>query len=799
MTGAKHGFGRYSGLVVPWAAAAGVFAGFVGIVVLIGWQFRIPFLKAPFPATTSTFMAPNTALCFILLGLSLWLQRRKGGGVRSSFLGKACTAFVFVFGSLTLLEHMTSLDLGIDRLFFAHRLSDWTLVGPPGRFAWNTALAFVPLALALLLLDRKWKEQPLSEILALAAGLVAFFGLIGYWYGIPYLSGVTVGSTFVLRMALHTAITFLALSTGVFFARTEDGVAALLLNRDISGAIARRLLVTIVIVLPLLGWLRLKAEEVGIVGPEHGSVLLVCVAVTVLSALALDTAQQLRRQNIEREYVEALRLLAAIIESSDDAILSESLDGFITTWNKGAERLYGYTAAEAIGQSISLVVPPEHQEELHDLLQCIRRGEGVERHESVRLCKDGRRVYVSLTLSPLKDESGRITGASAIVRDITGRKQAEKRIAHLASFPELNPAPIFETDLEGKISYANPSALRMFQSRQADAMLREWASLLELFKTGRERGITREVEVDGVFFLQEIYHTPEPGTVRAYLVDITGRKQVEDDIQQLNEELEQRVMERTAELAASNKELEAFTYSVSHDLRAPLRHIDGFSKILLERYSGDLDAKGRHYLEEVRTATQNMGRLVDELLELSRIGRQELQLQFAGLSSLFEEVRTELMKDTGSRQIEWRIASLPFVECDLTLMRQVVTNLLSNAVKFTRPRDRAVIEVGQMQQGIETVVFVRDNGVGFKMKYAYKLFGVFQRLHRAEDFEGTGVGLATVQRIIHKHNGRVWAEAELDQGATFYFTLDGSQTDSPTLNFISTAGRNDAGNTNLAG
>jgi len=253
MTGAKHGFGRYSGLVVPWAAAAGVFAGFVGIVVLIGWQFRIPFLKAPFPATTSTFMAPNTALCFILLGLSLWLQRRKGGGVRSSFLGKACAAFVFVFGSLTLLEHMTSLDLGIDRLFFAHRLSDWTLVGPPGRFAWSTALAFVPLALALLLLDRKWKEQPLSEILALAAGLVAFFGLIGYWYGIPYLSGVTVGSTFVLRMALHTAITFLALSTGVFFARTEDGVAALLLSRDISGAIARRLLVTIVIVLPLLG------------------------------------------------------------------------------------------------------------------------------------------------------------------------------------------------------------------------------------------------------------------------------------------------------------------------------------------------------------------------------------------------------------------------------------------------------------------------------------------------------------------------------------------------------------------
>ena len=185
-----------------------------------------------------------------------------------------------------------------------------------------------------------------------------------------------------------------------------------------------------------------------------------------------------------------------------------------------------------------------------------------------------------------------------------------------------------------------------------------------------------------------------------------------------------------------------------------------------------------------------MGRLVDELLALSRVGRQEPQLQITGLKSLFEEVRTELMKDTGDRQIKWKIASLPFVECDPTLMRQVVTNLLSNAVKYTRPRERAVIDVGQMQQGTETVVFVRDNGVGFNMKYADRLFGVFQRLHRAEDFEGTGVGLATVQRIIHKHNGRVWAEAELNQGATFYFTLGGSPTGNPAKSATAAGGSN---------
>ncbi len=170
---------------VPWASATSTFTCVTGIAVLIGWQFRIKFLKEPIPGTA--FMVPNTALCFILLGLSLWLQREKGRGARSSFLGKSCAAFVFVFGSLTLIEYATGFNFGIDCVFFAHRLSDWTLRSTPGRFASNSALALVPLALALLLLDKKWKEQPISEILSLAAGLIAFLGVIGYWYGVPYL------------------------------------------------------------------------------------------------------------------------------------------------------------------------------------------------------------------------------------------------------------------------------------------------------------------------------------------------------------------------------------------------------------------------------------------------------------------------------------------------------------------------------------------------------------------------------------------------------------------------------------
>jgi PAS domain S-box-containing protein len=249
--------------------------------------------------------------------------------------------------------------------------------------------------------------------------------------------------------------------------------------------------------------------------------------------------------------------------------------------------------------------------------------------------------------------------------------------------------------------------------------------------------------------------------------DITERKQAEEEIQRLNQNLEQ----RASELEAANKELEAFTYSVSHDLRAPLRHIDGFSQLLVDEYGPHLQQGAGRYLERIQTGARQMGQLVDELLNLTRIGRKEINLQVAGLNSLVEQVIGDLKMELNGRRVEWKIASLPFVECDPTLMRQVFVNLLSNAVKYSRPRDPAVIEVGSLLDKDQPAIFVRDNGVGFNMKYANKLFGVFQRLHRAEDFEGTGIGLATVQRIIHKHGGRIWAEAELDKGATFYFTL----------------------------
>ncbi|OYE04158.1 hypothetical protein CDG79_14825 [Nostoc sp. 'Peltigera membranacea cyanobiont' 232] len=253
--------------------------------------------------------------------------------------------------------------------------------------------------------------------------------------------------------------------------------------------------------------------------------------------------------------------------------------------------------------------------------------------------------------------------------------------------------------------------------------------------------------------------------------EINERKKAESEILRLNVQLEQRVAERTAQLEATNKEMEAFSYSVSHDLRAPLRSIDGFSQALLEDYADKLDALGQNYLQRVRAATQRMAQLIDDLLNLSRLTRSEMRCEKVDLSALVEAIATELHKTQPERQVEFAIAPGLVTNGDAHLLRVVLENLLGNAWKFTGKHQKARIEFGLLQQDDTNVYFVRDDGTGFDMAYIEKLFGAFQRLHAMTEFEGTGIGLATVQRIIHRHGGRVWAESAVEQGATFYFTL----------------------------
>lgn len=504
-------------------------------------------------------------------------------------------------------------------------------------------------------------------------------------------------------------------------------------------------------------------------------------------AIRADITERKRAQ-------EAQERLAALVNSSDDAIIGETLDGIITDWNPGAEALYGYTAAEAIGKPVTITFPPDRLKEEDGILASITRSESVKHHETVRVRKDGQRVDVSVTVSPILNDAGKVIGASKVARDITERKRAEaalrKSQEQLLSLVEQ--APISIAMLDRDLRYIVTSRRWVVEyGRGRDHLTGQshydlHPDVPDSWKEIHRRGLAGEflkndedlwVQADGSqHWLSWAVHPwrnahDEIGGIIISAEDITERKRAQEEIKALNAELEARVARRTAELEAANRELEAFSYSVSHDLRAPLRAINGFAGIVLEDFGPQLPPEGREYLERMRKGGLRMGELVDDLLTFARLSRQPLNRQPVDATQLVHDALAELNLAASGRQIETRIGDLPPCQGDRALLKQVWVNLLSNAVKYSRDRSPAIIEIGCEQANDECAYFVRDNGVGFDMQYAGKLFGVFQRLHRVEDFEGTGVGLAIVQRIVHRHGGRVWADAKPGQGAAFFFAL----------------------------
>jgi PAS domain S-box-containing protein len=328
----------------------------------------------------------------------------------------------------------------------------------------------------------------------------------------------------------------------------------------------------------------------------------------------------------------------------------------------------------------------------------------------------------------------------------------------------------------------NQTSTQLFAERLSDTIVKRLAETdRKVFESGVPCELELQVDIQGRSCTWNVSNFPiardnggKTTLACTFIHDISERKAAEEALRLLNRELDRRVLARTAQLETANREMHDFTYTVSHDLRAPLRHIDGFMDLLQQKAGQALDEESRHYMAAVSDAAQKMGLLIDDLLAFSRMGRHAMFFQAVDLGTLVCEVMRELEPDTAGRNIDWRIGELPTVSADAALLRMVLSNLITNALKYTRPRGQAEIEIGCQAGEKETIFFIRDNGVGFDMTYGDKLFGVFQRLHRAEEFEGTGIGLATVRRIIARHGGRTWAEGKIDQGASFYFSLPDS-------------------------